>query len=40
MTGFVLRTSLYHVQDKFKDFIASLFVIPRFWQTLPTAPKA
>jgi O-antigen/teichoic acid export membrane protein len=32
MTGLVLRTSLYHVQDSFRKFVSALFSVPRFRQ--------
>ena len=40
MAWFVLRTALSHVQDSPKKFIVALFSIPRFRQTLQTAPDA
>ena len=39
MTWLVFRTSLYHVQDSFKEFIGSLFVLPNFRQTFWPAPE-
>ena len=39
MTWLVMRTSLYHVQDSLKDFIAALFVVPRFRQIFHAAPE-
>jgi O-antigen/teichoic acid export membrane protein len=40
MTGLVLRTTLRHVQDSLKKFVAALFEIPFFRQVLPAAPDA
>ena len=39
MTGLVLRTSLYHVHDSFKQFVVALFAIPHFRSTFQTAPE-
>lgn len=40
MTGLVLKTTLRHVQDSLKKFVAALFVIPVFRQALPVARDA
>jgi O-antigen/teichoic acid export membrane protein len=40
MTGLVLSTTLRHVQDSLKKFVAALFVIPVFRRTLSVAPDA
>jgi O-antigen/teichoic acid export membrane protein len=40
MTGLVLQTSLHHVQDSFRRFVAALFAIPRFRQIFQPAPEA
>ena len=40
MTWLVLRTSLRHVRDDFKTFVAAMFTVPRFRrQTLQAAPE-
>ena len=40
MTGFVLRTSLGHVEDTLKQFAAALFALPQFRRPLRTVPEA
>jgi hypothetical protein len=40
MTVVVLRTSLFYVQDSFRDFTAALLAMPRFRQTFSAVPDA
>jgi O-antigen/teichoic acid export membrane protein len=40
MTWLVLRTSLRHVQDDFRKFVAAMFTVPQFRRpTLQAAPE-